>query len=199
MSQAKSSGVEIQTYQAAKKGNIHCGDSFYVRETDDYLLCVMADGLGSGEHAMKASQAVTDVARLHSDDDVEELMHKCNQAVLNTRGAVVAVLKFYKQTKQFVYSNVGNIKFYLYSPEGALVYPLPVKGFLSGRAQKFQVQRFRYEEGSRFLMHTDGLELKEVKSLFTRTYLIASISQHLQSMLQDGKDDVSYILGSLIA
>jgi negative regulator of sigma-B (phosphoserine phosphatase) len=192
--------TQIETFQQPKKGNIHCGDSFYVKENDDYLLCVVADGLGSGEHAMLASSSITETARNHADDNVDELMVKCNEAVRNTRGAAVAILKFYKRTYEFAYNNVGNIRFYLYSPEGVLTYPLPVKGFLSGRIQqRFHTQTFAFRPDSRFLIHTDGLEVKEVKSMFTKPVSVKQLSWELKQSIASSpaKDDITYVIGCL--
>ncbi|MBM7705030.1 PP2C family serine/threonine-protein phosphatase [Metabacillus iocasae] len=195
--QHESNLVEVEVYQVAKKGNHHCGDSYFVKETDEYFLCVMADGLGSGEHAMKASSAITDVVSLYPHEDVEELMVKCNEATKNTRGAAVAILKFYKKTFQFVYSNIGNIRFYLYSPGGKLTYPLPIKGFLSGRAQRFRTQMFSFEPESRFLIHTDGLNLREIKSVFSKTTKIQQMSTELQSKIDSNSDDITYVIGHI--
>lgn len=190
--------VQVETYQRAKKGNVHCGDSFYIKETDEYLLCVVADGLGSGEQAMIASSAVTETANRYCDDSVDELMAKCNEAVRNTRGAAVAILKFYKHTYKFAYNNIGNIRFYLYSPEGVLTYPLPVKGFLSGRVQqRFRTQTFAFQPESRFLIHTDGLELKEVKSMFVRPVSIEQLSSQIQHSILSTNDDITYVIGHL--
>lgn len=190
--------VQVETYQRAKKGNVHCGDSFYIKETDEYLLCVVADGLGSGEQAMIASSAVTETAKRYCDDSVDELMAKCNEAVRNTRGAAVAILKFDKQTYKFAYNNIGNIRFYLYSPEGVLTYPLPVKGFLSGRVQqRFRTQTFAFRPKSRFLIHTDGLELKEVKSMFARPVSIEQLSSQIQHSILSTNDDITYVIGHL--
>ncbi|MFC3882463.1 PP2C family serine/threonine-protein phosphatase [Bacillus songklensis] len=190
--------VQIETYQKPKKGNTHCGDSLYIKETDEYLLCVVADGLGSGEHALAASSSITETAKRHHADSVDELMVKCNEAVKNTRGAAVAILKFYKQTYEFAYNNIGNIRFYLYSPDGMLTYPLPVKGFLSGKPQRFRTQTFSFHPESRFLIHTDGLELKEVKSMFSKPLSIGQLSMHLQNSILSNNDDITYVLGYLM-
>ncbi|WP_110112029.1 PP2C family serine/threonine-protein phosphatase [Bacillus sp. CGMCC 1.16541] len=196
-SEQQCNSVKLEVYQAAKKGNHYCGDSYYVKETEDYFLCVMADGLGSGEYAMKASSAITNVVSLYPHADVEELMRRCNDATKNTRGAAVAVLKFYKKTFQFVYSNIGNIRFYLYSPDGKLTYPLPIKGFLSGKIQRFRTQVFSFEPGSRFLIHTDGLNLREIKSVFSKTSKIQQMSTELQSKIISNDDDITYVIGHI--
>ncbi|TYR78358.1 SpoIIE family protein phosphatase [Priestia megaterium] len=189
--------VKTEVYQAPKKGNVCCGDSYYVKETKDYFLCVIADGLGSGEQAMAASTAVTQVAESYHHLDIEQLMSMCNDVSRGTRGAAVALLKFDKHKQQFAYTNVGNIRFYLYSPNGELTYPLPVKGFLSGKMQKFRTQTFSYQPGSKFLIHTDGLELKEIKSLFTRYINIIQMSEHLKKEICSYNDDITYIVGEL--
>ncbi|MEM4997487.1 phosphoserine phosphatase [Priestia aryabhattai] len=189
--------IQTHIYQEPKQGNVCCGDSYYVKETDDYFLCAVADGLGSGEQARAASVAVTDVAKGHHHLDVDEIISKCNKATRHTRGAAVAILKIDKKHNEFHYTNVGNIRFYLYSPEGKLTYPLPIQGFLSGKIQKFRTQTFPYDSGSKFLIHTDGLELKEIKSVFANSMNVDQLSTRLQAAIRSHNDDITYIAGHL--
>jgi negative regulator of sigma-B (phosphoserine phosphatase) len=106
-------------------------------------------------------------------------------------------LKIDKKHNEFHYTNVGNIRFYLYSPEGKLTYPLPIQGFLSGKIQKFRTQTFPYDSGSKFLIHTDGLELKEIKSVFANSMNVDQLSTRLQAAIRSHNDDITYIAGHL--
>ncbi|MGG3234291.1 PP2C family serine/threonine-protein phosphatase [Priestia flexa] len=194
---ANQSFIKTATHQTPKDGNTCCGDGFYIKETSDYFLCAIADGLGSGEHAKIASDAVIQTAKQNHNLELDDLMMLCNDVTKGTRGAAVALLKFDKRSGHFSYTNVGNIRFYLYAPDGNLTYPLPVKGFLSGRKQKIQVQTFPYKPNSQFLIHTDGLDLKEVRAFFSSRMNIEQLSAQLKAKLSSHKDDVTFILGEL--
>lgn len=189
--------VEIYAYQSAKEGKPFCGDSYYFTATEEYFLCVLADGLGSGRYAYEASSAVVEVVKENETDDVETLMKRCNEVLAQKRGAAVAVLKVNFITREFEYSCVGNIRFYLYTPNGKTIYPLPIRGFLSGRPQNIRTQRFFYEPNSKFLFHTDGLTVNNTKSLIKSCQSVEIIANEIKNKQFSKDDDSTFIIGSL--
>ncbi|MDY0152029.1 MAG: SpoIIE family protein phosphatase [Candidatus Cloacimonas sp.] len=54
--------LEADFYQINKHGKLACGDSFYSRKTDDRIVCVLADGLGSGIKASVLATLTTTMA-----------------------------------------------------------------------------------------------------------------------------------------
>ncbi|WP_203364487.1 PP2C family serine/threonine-protein phosphatase [Bacillus sp. REN10] len=189
--------LQVYANQVAKSGNPLCGDSYFIYVATDYFICVLADGLGSGEWANESADAVTEaVARSHHEH-VDELMRLSNESLRNKRGAAVAILKVYFDRLEFEYSCVGNIRFYLYTKEGQLTYPLPVRGFLSGRVQRYRTQRFVYEPNCKFILHSDGLSLMNVKMLLSHKDL-AQIADTLEEKSMQSNDDCTFIVGSLL-
>ncbi|OZI11159.1 phosphoserine phosphatase [Bacillaceae bacterium SAS-127] len=193
----QSKQIEIYANQVAKNGNLLCGDSYFIYETTGYFICVLADGLGSGELANESADAVIATVVENHHEDVDELMRLSNEALQHKRGAAVAIMKVYLVRQAFEYSCVGNIRFYLYTETGKLTYPLPVRGFLSGRAQKYRTQRFAYESNCKFILHSDGLNLMNVKSLLSKDKL-ASIADILEEESMQSNDDCTFIVGSLL-
>ena len=63
MDHLKHKDVEAFAHQHSKGGNPFCGDSFFFHATEDYFLCVLADGLGSGQFAFESSSAVTHIVK----------------------------------------------------------------------------------------------------------------------------------------
>lgn len=190
--------LELFVHQTTKAGNTECGDSYFYKATDEYFICVIADGLGSGKYANDASTAVIAVVEQYHHEELDQLMDRCNKVLLQKRGAAVSVLKFYFEKNEFVYSGVGNIRFFLYSPEGKLTYPLPVTGYLSGRPQKFHTQRFTYEPESKFLIYSDGYNISGAKSLLKGYRSTEAIADEIKRNNIDGIDDATFILGSLL-
>ena len=190
--------LEVVAHQVAKEGNILCGDSFYYKTTDEYFVCIVADGLGSGEYAHEASRAAVAVVEEYHHEDVDHLMKRCNQALQNKRGAAVSIIKAYFQSREFVYSCVGNIRFFLYSAEGKLTYPLPVTGYLSGKPQVFKTQRFSYEPESKFLIYSDGFNIYNAKSLLKTYRSLQSIALEIKREHSEVSDDATFILGSFL-
>lgn len=190
--------VHVLSYQTSKKGKDLCGDSFFYTSTEDYFLCVLADGLGSGEYANEASKAVIDVIRENHSLSVEELMELSNQILIKKRGAAVCIFKVDYSSQTFVYSCVGNIRFFLYSPSGKLTYPLPVTGYLSGRPQQYHTQSFIYEENAKFLVFSDGFNIQGIKNLLKGYLPINSIADKIIDNYHNLDDDSTFILGSLL-
>ncbi|MGM0877261.1 MAG: PP2C family serine/threonine-protein phosphatase [Bacillota bacterium] len=189
--------VHTLAYQLPKEGKICCGDSFYIKATDNYFICALADGLGSGERAYESSSAISALVEKKHDEDVGVLINLCNQELKDKRGATVSILKIDFKIKQFTYSSVGNIRFILCAPSGSYIYPLPILGYLSGKPQKYRTQTFSYEIGSKFIIHTDGLVLPAIKKLLNKGQSVEELSRHLDEYTKTRNDDLTYIVGQL--
>lgn len=190
--------VQAIAHQTTKKGKSQCGDSYFFTANDEYFICVLADGLGSGELAFEASSSVIDIVEEYHHEDVTSLMKRCNEALFQKRGAAVAIFKVHYGNKEFVYSCVGNIRFFLYSKQGKLTYPLPVTGYLSGKPQKFHTQRYPYEEESKFLLYSDGYNLQGVKTLLKSYLPVESIADEIKTKYGSSSDDATFIVGNLL-
>lgn len=148
----------IKGFQKPKDGNIESGDDYLVIEESDYCLCVMVDGLGSGKGAKKAASAIVQAVNSHHEESLLEIMNRCNEAVRYQRGAVMSLFKYFYQTKKVEYSSVGNVRLVFIFPDGTLIRPIPVPGYLSGRIQTFKMQSFQLRSNVKFLFYSDGLQ-----------------------------------------
>jgi negative regulator of sigma-B (phosphoserine phosphatase) len=189
--------VHAIAYQIQKEGNLCNGDSFFMKATEDYFICAVADGLGSGLYAHASSQAIRAVVEQHHHQEVEELMDDCNQVLKAKRGATVSILKVNFLCKEVTYSSVGNIQFVIYVPSGLSIYPIPVPGYLSGRPQTYRIETFPYEKDSKLIIHTDGLHIPSIKKVLTRFQSIEEISNHLEKYTKTRNDDTTYVVGQL--
>lgn len=195
----KNDQIELTVRQVSKGGAPFCGDSYYHVTTEDYFLCVLADGLGSGEFAYESSNTVTEIVKQFHDISLEDILDKCNKALASKRGAAVAILKVMFKSQQFQYVSVGNIRFFLFNPLiKKVIYPLPTSGYLSGSMRKFKSQTFTYEPTSRFILYSDGLELKEIKAYMGRTSSINLVSEDIWNSNTAHSDDITFIMGSLL-
>lgn len=189
--------IQAIAYQIPKEGNVFNGDSYFMKVTEDYFICAVADGLGSGEHAYHSSNAIREEVEKNHHKEVEVLINRCNQVLKNKRGATISILKVFFLQKTFTYSSVGNIQFVLSCPSGRFIYPLPILGYLSGKPQKYRCETFSYEEGSKFIIHTDGLAIPSIKSVVSSSCSIEEMANHLETFARTGKDDLTYIVGQL--
>lgn len=189
--------VHTLAFQLPKAGKSCCGDSFFIKATEEYLVCALADGLGSGERANESSAAISSLVENNYEEDVEVLMGLCNQELKDKRGATVSILKVDFMSRKFTYSSVGNIRFILAEPSGAYIYPLPILGYLSGKPQKYRTQTYSYENGSKFIIHTDGLVLPGIKALLSKGNSVEDLSRQLDEYTKTLNDDLTYIVGQL--
>ena len=190
--------LEAHAFKTAKNNNPICGDSFYMTTNDNYFLCVLADGLGSGKFAYEASHAVVSIVKSNPEGNVDRLMHDCNKILGKKRGAAVAILKVDFNLGEFEYSCVGNIRFYVHTPQGKMIYPLPVTGYLCGRPQRFRTQTYTYEPHSNFLIHSDGLVYANIRKLLSSYQSVTELAEQLKEKQVNNSDDMSFIVGSLL-
>lgn len=190
--------IDACIFNEAKKGNFESGDSYHTVLTDDYFICSVADGLGSGPVARESSQVIPQILREHHHESIDSLMNRFNDLMVQKRGAAVAIFKVDFKDKTLEYSCVGNIRFYLYrKATDEMIYPLPVMGYLSGRPQKLHTQLYAYVEDDLFLIHSDGVELRNPKNLMRRSGFPEQLYYDILTTIQTG-DDATFITGSLL-
>ncbi|TCP23833.1 negative regulator of sigma-B (phosphoserine phosphatase) [Scopulibacillus darangshiensis] len=190
---------KVSAIQKAKRDKPCCGDSYYVKETDDYLICAVADGLGSGIGAKEASQKVVDTVRNHHELPVETQMLKANLSLHNERGAVVTIFKIDYKKGLVTYCGVGNIRLSIYPKQGKSITPLSKPGFLSGRPVRFHVQEFAYPEGGLFVIHSDGVNILSQQLPVIRHIYSADrpdqAEDYFNDLMQGNGDDVTLLIG----
>lgn len=192
------SRASVSSYQKPKKGNDLCGDSFYVKETDNYLICAVADGLGSGKMAKEASGAATDIIDQYHDETVEQLMHLCNDGLRHTRGAVIAIVKVDYKNQTATYSGVGNIRFMVSAERQRAIHPLPKVGFLVGKPERFKIQDFRFERELTFMLYSDGMDIHtQSRTLLTKMISPKESVKYISGLPQDINDDATVLVGQV--
>ena len=189
--------VELNIYQRAKSGNIESGDAYFVHSDDDYFIFAIADGLGSGPIARQSAEIIPNVIKEHHDESIDELLSRCNEYMIQKRGAAVAIVKIDYKSKVIQYRCVGNVRFYMLQDGEKMIYPLPVMGYLSGKPQKLNTQEYDYHLGDIFFLHSDGIQLSSPSSLLKKTKCLSQLSQSVIGTINH-EDDATFIAGSLL-
>ncbi|WP_017729383.1 PP2C family serine/threonine-protein phosphatase [Halalkalibacterium ligniniphilum] len=190
--------LEIAALQKAKLGKSCCGDAYVVIREESYALCAVVDGLGSGEGASKSALKAVRMIEAHHDKDVRTIVEKCNAALTSMRGVVLTVVKFDFTKQELCYSNIGNIRFVLHSPDGTSLEPLPVRGYLSGRKQNITMKRFPYKHGSAFMLHSDGIQAPPKKTFLMKMESPKEMPNELISTFDNPSDDMTILVGKLL-
>ncbi|MFB5663938.1 PP2C family serine/threonine-protein phosphatase [Alteribacillus sp. HJP-4] len=192
------SKVDIAAFQQEKDGNHHCGDSYMTLETDDYFLCALADGLGSGEAAHQSSQKAMDAAAAYHHENVPFILEKCNKALMMERGVVLTVMKVNYKTKEVVYGNIGNISSYFFTDKSKFFRPIPAPGYLSGRKFQYRLESFPFREEMTFILHSDGVSFSNAEK---QSILKAPTPEEAIHQLADkagmNNDDITILIGRI--
>ncbi|MEE8308342.1 MAG: stage II sporulation protein E, partial [Gammaproteobacteria bacterium] len=109
--------LKYGVYNRAKAGYAVSGDAYLVKEYPDGMLVCLVDGLGSGPSAAEASQMAIKCVADHHQAPLVQIMTGCHEAMRNTRGAVMALLRINTQERTLTFVGVGNIGFRAWSAE----------------------------------------------------------------------------------
>ena len=130
-------------------------------------------------------------------ESIDELLSRCNEHMVQKRGAAVAIVKVDYKQKTIQYSCVGNVRFYMLHDCEKMIYPLPVMGYLSGRPQKLKTQQYNYEKGDLFFLHSDGVTLRSPKASMKESSGPYDLYRKVLDSIEHG-DDATFIAGSLL-
>ncbi|QUG43175.1 SpoIIE family protein phosphatase [Psychrobacillus sp. INOP01] len=190
--------VELFVYQEAKSGNLESGDTYYITKTDDFMLCAIADGLGNGPVAKESADIIPEILEQYKEETLDELLLRCNDLMIQKRGAAVALVKIDYKNQTISYSCVGNVKFYMYKRvTDKMIYPLPVMGYLSGRKQRINTQTYACEKNDLFMLHSDGVVMSSPKSTIKASANARCLYDTVFKEIEHG-DDSTFIVGSLL-
>lgn len=191
--------MQVLAYQRAKDDNKYNGDSYITLETDKYFVCAIADGLGSGKLAKESADAAIFSIKKTHDQSVERMLEEANQSLYGKRGVVMTVFKINYETMELSFSGVGNIDLILYDENGDIIRPVTYSGYLSGKPQKYRVERLFIEKPISFLMYSDGFKVNaKIKDIFKRLKSPEHAVHYIKERLVENKDDVTYVIGKMI-
>ena len=104
------------------------------------------------------------VLERYHHESLDELLNRCNEYMVQKRGAAVAIVRVNYKEGTIEYSCVGNVRMYILHGCEKMIYPLPVMGYLSGRPQKMNTQTYKYDVGDLFFLHSDGIYAEQPES-----------------------------------
>ncbi|WP_088105704.1 PP2C family serine/threonine-protein phosphatase [Halalkalibacter urbisdiaboli] len=188
--------IDIVAFQEAKSGKSYCGDAHIVIKEQDYIVCAVIDGLGSGEWANHSAETATKVIKNEHDKDVEQIVEACNRALFNKRGVVLTIIKVDLKQHTLCYCNVGNVGFVLYQPDGTTVQPIPVRGYLSGRMQKISSKCYQIYRGTSFVLYSDGVKKPPSNKLMLEMKSPENqINEYVTEYQALSNDDLTLLIG----
>ena len=137
-------------------GETDCGDSWAVRFGQDWILLLVADGLGHGLLAAEASRAAAAAFCRSREELPVELVQVMHAALRGTRGAALAVARIEMAAGRVRFAGLGNISGKIASP--LKTYEAVSQNGTAGHEVR-HVREFTYPwtDDSLMIMHSDGL------------------------------------------
>ncbi|MUV38510.1 Phosphoserine phosphatase [Lentibacillus sp. JNUCC-1] len=186
--------TDVSVFQKPKNGNYYCGDSYFYEETDTGFICVLADGLGSGEHAKDSSQVVIDVVENNRKATVKELIKLSNKALTGKRGVVLGLLKINFDDKTYSFSSIGNIGVVTITSRSKKKRNIPNSGYLGGYERPFKVETGKLEPDLIFVVFSDGVEDTDLSKPFMLNKNVHALTESFANYKTDPpRDDVTLI------
>jgi anti-sigma regulatory factor (Ser/Thr protein kinase) len=146
--------VEMGVICLPKTGETVSGDSWTTISSKGRHSFLVADGLGHGPDAARASLAATRVLEARPDAEPADTIQACHRALAPTRGAAVAVAKI--STDKVGFAGVGNIACRIEAGDvrRQLVSHNGTLGHVMRRVQQFDLP---LPTDALLLLHSDGL------------------------------------------
>lgn len=138
------------------KGETANGDAYAVHERGDGWTAIVADGLGHGSEAARASEEALRLFRHHRDKPPGAILSAVHAGLSHTRGGAVSVARYARDAGILTFAGVGNVL-------GAVISGATMKRTVSlagtaGHAAR-RIQEFEYpmRPDGVFLLCSDGI------------------------------------------
>jgi anti-sigma regulatory factor (Ser/Thr protein kinase) len=150
------SAVQVATAQMPVRGERECGDNWGWRVAQDRTIVILADGLGHGPEAAKASLAAIKVLESATIFTPAALLERIHRLLQPTRGAAVAVASIDPNGNQLQFAGVGNISAVIIQP-GACQHLVSHNGTAGHNVRKIQEFTYKWPQNAVLVMHSDGI------------------------------------------
>lgn len=181
----------------AMPGEEACGDAYCARTEPEGRIVLVADGLGHGPEAARASDEAVRIFRRHEAEAPGPIVEALHAGLRHTRGAAVAVARLDLARGVLVFAGLGNIA-------GTVVTAGQIKKMVSHAgtaghvARRIQPFEYPFMADSLLVMHSDGLgsswSLDRYPGLVgAHPTLIAAI---LYRDFARGRDDVTVLVAT---
>lgn len=150
------SPVEFGVVTVPLRGEVANGDAYCLRSHSDGWTLVVADGLGHGPEAARASSEAIRVFRDHEHEHPTAIVTAVHAGLRATRGGAVSVARYAATTGMIAFCGVGNVA-------GTVVEGGTARGTvaLSGTAghsmRRLQAFDYPLAPGGLFVMCSDGI------------------------------------------
>lgn len=149
--------VEVGAVCVPIRGEEVCGDAWSLDLKDGRSVLLVADGLGHGPEAARASRAAVVSFLEQGTSDVTVLLKGAHGELRSTRGAAVALASLRPGDPRLDFSGVGNIAASVLSPQGGMQRMVSMNGTVGHQMHRVQSFSYTWSPDSVLVMCSDGL------------------------------------------
>jgi anti-sigma regulatory factor (Ser/Thr protein kinase) len=147
---------EVGAVCIALAGEDICGDAFEVRCDARGASIAMADGLGHGPDAARASEPAVELVLSRPGRTAGELMQLAHEALRGTRGAAMAIAVIDAERGSLTFAGIGNIAGSVFNT-GPRRHLMSHNGIVGSNLRKVQEFVHPWQPGALMIMHSDGI------------------------------------------
>lgn len=133
-----------------------CGDDWSTISKPNSITILVADGLGHGPDAARASHAAVEVLLQKADAYPATVIREAHSALAGTRGAAIAVVQINASLEQLRFSGIGNVEACIIDGEVSR-HMMAHNGIVGSNLRKVQEFTVPWMTDSTLVMHSDGL------------------------------------------
>jgi anti-sigma regulatory factor (Ser/Thr protein kinase) len=148
---------EVGAVLVPKLGETACGDAWAVESNGRGATFLLADGLGHGPDAARASAMAVEVLRRNPEASAIRLLDLVHAKLRPTRGAAVAVMHHDRARGEVTFAGVGNIAASIVEGDTRRAM-VSHNGIVGHNVHKSAEYAYPWPRGAMLVAHSDGLE-----------------------------------------
>jgi negative regulator of sigma-B (phosphoserine phosphatase) len=143
----------------AHEGEERSGDQAVFVPYAGGALVAVIDGLGHGDLAAEAADLAASILHEHPEESPQELVDRCHQALLRSRGVVMTLAWFDLEAGRMTWTGVGNVEARIVRADGARQdSPVVLAGVVGHQVPRVRMATIDLRPGDAVLFATDGVE-----------------------------------------
>jgi anti-sigma regulatory factor (Ser/Thr protein kinase) len=147
---------QIGIVSVAKPGEEQCGDGWTINTLADRQLCAVADGLGHGPEAARASSLALKYVYEQRHRSPKEILEYVHAGIRSTRGAALSLAEISRAGRVVRFAGVGNVAGVILDGETSR-HMVSLNGTLGYQAPTVIEFTYPWSETSLLILHSDGL------------------------------------------
>ena len=170
------------------------GDGWDAHVEGDTVTLIVSDGLGHGEGAAKATEAVLEAFRKAPADTPAAILDRAHRAARGTRGAAATVVRLDLARRLATTAGVGNVMAWICGEEQRQL--VTQHGTLGQTSPRIREESYPFPQGAVLVVHSDGLKTRWDLSALPgiRRRQPTTIATALWRDLARGRDDATVVV-----